>query len=560
MTGVRVLNPDRINAAPDVGTSVVHAAADSAGVCVRPLLREVTDRHTGAVTRVPIPCGSTRASVCAACADKARRLRMHQCREGWHLTTDPLAPPRAPASPCWVASWYTPDPDQLGGLVNSSAPTNPTEGVGVEDPNPNNEPGTRRVRSTRRLDGFPELPKLAAEHRSIGRTFTDRKTGRVHRPSMFITLTLPSYGKVHQGAPVNPATYDYRAAALDALLFPRLIDRFWQNLRRVAGYKVQYFAAVEPQRRLAPHLHAAVRGAIPRTTIKEVIDATYAAIWWPPLDRVHYRNPDTMPTWDEDLGALVDAATGAVLPTWDQALDHAEQAESDPVHVLTFGQQVDIKGIIGGTRETEKAVGYLCKYLTKATAETYLPADPDQATHVAPGYLAHIARMHQEVEALPCSEECGNWVRYGITPRGAGPDLTPGMCASKAHDPEILGLGGRRVLVSRHWTGKTLTQHRADRANVVAAVLQAAGYDPTNSHRMAADVLHTDGLPRYTWADVPVHERDYPTVIAQTLREHHTWRQQYDHAKALTQQRPGAPPRAPVDSHSAITNEKGQAA
>ena len=82
---------------------------------------------------------------------------------------------------------------------------------------------------------------------------------------MFLTLTLPSYGKVSStGAPLNPESYDYRRAALDALHFPKLVDRFWQNLRRCAGYKVQYFAAVEPQRRLAPHLHAAIRGAIPR--------------------------------------------------------------------------------------------------------------------------------------------------------------------------------------------------------------------------------------------------------------------------------------------------------
>ena len=38
---------------------------------------------------MPIPCGSTRDSRCPACAAKAKRLRMHQCREGWHLTDDP---------------------------------------------------------------------------------------------------------------------------------------------------------------------------------------------------------------------------------------------------------------------------------------------------------------------------------------------------------------------------------------------------------------------------------------------------------------------------------------
>src|SRR3712207_8796285 len=93
---------------------------------------------------------------------------------------------------------------------------------------------------------------------------------------MFVTLTLGSYGKVvpGTGVPVDPARYDYRRAALDALLFPRLVDRFWQNLRRCAGYRVQYFAAVEPQKRLAPHLHAAIRGTVPRAVVRAVVKAT----------------------------------------------------------------------------------------------------------------------------------------------------------------------------------------------------------------------------------------------------------------------------------------------
>jgi hypothetical protein len=99
----------------------------------------------------------------------------------------------------------------------------------------------------------PDLPHVPVEDRTVGRSFTT-SDGKTYRPSMFLTLTLPSYGKIRDGAPVNPDTYDYRQAALDAILFPRLVDRFWQNLRRVAGYKVQYFAAVEPQYRLAPHL------------------------------------------------------------------------------------------------------------------------------------------------------------------------------------------------------------------------------------------------------------------------------------------------------------------
>jgi hypothetical protein len=73
--------------------------------------------------------------------------------------------------------------------------------------------------------------------RTIGRVFTP-PDGRTYRRSMFVTLTLPSYGPVTtDGVPVDPARYDYRRAALDALHFPKLVDRVVQNLRRCAGYQ-----------------------------------------------------------------------------------------------------------------------------------------------------------------------------------------------------------------------------------------------------------------------------------------------------------------------------------
>jgi hypothetical protein len=70
---------------------------------------------------------------------------------------------------------------------------------------------------------------------------------------MFLTLTCDSYGKVGpDGTPADPARYDYQRAARDAIHFPALFDRLIQNLRRYLGYDVQYFATIEPQRRLAP--------------------------------------------------------------------------------------------------------------------------------------------------------------------------------------------------------------------------------------------------------------------------------------------------------------------
>ena len=52
-----------------------------------------------------------------------------------------------------------------------------------------------------------------------------------------------------------------------------------------------------------------------------------------------------------------------------------------------------------------------------------------------------------------------------------------------AHDADHLGYAGRRVLVSRKWSGKTLADHRADRKDWLLSSLLPK--DP-NPSRMAA--------------------------------------------------------------------------
>lgn len=234
-------------ASPLVTTGVVHDYAAKNAVCVRPLLRLVTDRETGDAERLTIPCGSTREAVCPPCAGRARRLRMQQCAEGWHLEVDPFDVRPGDAEP------------ERGSDERADLPP------------------TRRVRSTRRRADVEELPRAPLEQRSVGRTFT-APDGMTYRPSMFVTLTLGSYGRVVSarpgvavtgaGTPINPGRFDYRRAATEAMFFSRLFDRWVQNLRRCAGFVVQYFGAIEPQRRLAPHIHVAIRGAIPREVIR----------------------------------------------------------------------------------------------------------------------------------------------------------------------------------------------------------------------------------------------------------------------------------------------------
>ena len=63
----------------------------------------------------------------------------------------------------------------------------------------------------------------------------------------------------------------------------------------------------------------------------------------------------------------MDPATGEVLPSWDQALDAIGPAD-EPLHVARFGPKFDAQGVLAGTRDSARCIGYLTKYLTKAIA------------------------------------------------------------------------------------------------------------------------------------------------------------------------------------------------
>ena len=290
-------------------TEALRDIAISTGVCVRPVLQRLTDSTTGESRIVPIPCGATLDSKCPPCADRARRLRIQQCREGWHLDADPGDDDPSDNQADELAD----DSDELDQADELDQVEDEVSGGGEEGARTEEE-GSVRSRSTRRRQGMPDLPRLPMAKTTVGRSFVGND-GTVYRPSTFLTVTMPSYGKVRpDGTPVDPSTYDYRRAALDAMHFSKLWDRLVQNMRRCVGYNVQYFAAVEPQRRLAPHLHVAMRGTFPRAIVREVVAATYFQLWWPSHDKPVYTT--RLPVWRpyrDGGGTYVDPDTGDEL-------------------------------------------------------------------------------------------------------------------------------------------------------------------------------------------------------------------------------------------------------
>src|SRR5580704_1488096 len=288
--GDRKTRAERL-AAP-LARNVVKEVAAEHGACLRPVQLRRTDIDTGHVEQVLIPCGHTLASVCPPCAERARLLRAAQCREGWHLDHEPVIEPD-PANDqqqAHVADRAEAQADRDALAAEGLDTTELDERICELDQQISDAgirgnvlpARARRHRSTRRRQDAAPLPRRPVSSRTIGKTYT-APDGKTFRPSMFVTLTCPSYGRVcEDGAPADPDAYDYRHAARDALHFAALFDRFIQNLRRFVGHDIQYFAAVEPQRRLAPHVHIAIRGTISRTELREVIAATYHQVWWPP--------------------------------------------------------------------------------------------------------------------------------------------------------------------------------------------------------------------------------------------------------------------------------------
>jgi hypothetical protein len=477
---------------PPLAREVLQAVAIEHGVCIRPVPMRRVNLHTGESEVVYVPCNHTLASVCPPCAERKRKLRAVQCNQGWHLAEEPVItradPDEQQRSLMELRARAQTERDQ-------AAETGSSHGEGVEfwdgllreldveiersgvrgALKTGEDAKGRRTRSTRRRQDAPDLPRRPVDSRTVGKVFRGRD-GKTFRPSIFLTLTLDSYGRVRSdGTPVDPATYDYKRAARDALHFSKLVDRFVQNLRRFVGYDVQYFATVEPQRRLAPHLHMAIRGTISRAELRQVVAATYHQVWWPSTDRVVYSG-DRLPVWDDaagENGGYLDPTTGEVLPTWDDALDAIGlDDEAEPLHVMRFGRQIDAQGVMADSDQSRRLIGYLTKYLVKGVAECHEAETEAQREHVD--------RMAETLRFEPCSPTCANWLRYGVQPKNARQGMTPGFCKGKAHRREHLGYGGRRVLVSRKWSGKTLADHKADRKAWVLARLAEAGIPVLN--------------------------------------------------------------------------------
>jgi hypothetical protein len=94
--------------------------------------------------------------------------------------------------------------------------------------------------------------------------------------------------------------------------------------------------------------------------------------------------------------------------------------------VARFGEQFRAEGVLAGSRDANRCIGYLTKYLTKQLGDCHeLDADTQQA---------HANRLAEALRWEPCSPACANWLRYGIQPKTPGRDCGPARAGARRTD------------------------------------------------------------------------------------------------------------------------------
>ncbi|GAB3068433.1 hypothetical protein GCM10027186_21780 [Micromonospora schwarzwaldensis] len=233
--------------------------------------------------------------------------------------------------------------------------------------------------------------------------------------------------------------------------------------------------------------------------------------------------------WDEDASAWVDPDTRQPLTTWTEALDGIDaDPDAEPVHVVRFGAQVDARGVMPGTADAERTIRYVTKYITKHTGDCHKATTDRQR--------AHLDRLWRELRVTPCTDRCANWLLYGVQPKKAHAKLKPGRCKGKVHQRDTLGIGGRRILISRDWSGKTLSDHKHDvRAWVRALLGVTVGLDGVDDQGAAVEPV------RHAWELARPDDPDVPAMAHRLLRsinERARWRSELLAAKDRAAQLP----------------------
>ena len=421
---------------------------------------------------------------------------------------------------------------------------------GVAGPGPGG-PGARWARPHEPVDPAPRRRTRPAQTPPGGphhRPGLRRPPRRALRPSMFVTLTLPCYGPIvpGTGVPATPAATTTGAPPWTPCTSPSC---------STGGSRT---CAAAPATRSSTSAPSRPNAASPRTSTSPSAapspEPPSGPSPRPPTSSSGGRRSSSPSTpTDRRSGTAATTSTPtprSPLPTWDAGPGRSSMTipTPHPMHVMRVRAADRHQGPARRhpRRRPRRPLPHQVPHQGRRR-DLHRQAEPSDAA-----YEDHIDRLHAEVRYLPCSPDCANWLRFGIQPRTVGPGLIPGRCPGKAHDRDNLGVGGRRVLVSRGWSGKTLRDHRADRSAVVREALEAAGIDVASAQRMAAQVVTADGAPRYDWSVTICRQATTAAVLMTTILERRRWREQYELAKSVL-----AANGPPVETNSATVGAMG---
>ncbi|MGC5026490.1 replication initiator [Tsukamurella sp. DT100] len=211
------------------------------------------------------------------------------------------------------------------------------------------------------LGGHYGVPTTVAEH-----------------PMAFVTLTAPSYGRVHAagpnaGQPVDADRYDYAGHVLFTWWAPELWRRYTIRARRLLtrllrdrGHdpkrvRLTFLKVTENQARLIPHFHAVLR--LDHAEPVEVGDgrASEPSVIAPPVGT---------DVTSADLAALAlqaAAETSVLVP---------DPTTATGTRRMSFGAQADAEPLDPSlpVAVRKKIAGYLAKYVTKSVTDHGLTA------------------------------------------------------------------------------------------------------------------------------------------------------------------------------------------
>ena len=94
----------------------------------------------------------------------------------------------------------------------------------------------------------------------------------------------------------------------------------------------------------------------------------------------------------------------------------------------------------------------------------------------------------------------------------------------QGHQLEHLGIAGRRALVSRKWSNKTLDDHRAERGAFVRRLLEAVGIQPAHGVQEGP----------YLWERPAPNDPDIPPrplLLLRAVAERQRWKAEYTAAQ-----------------------------